>query len=130
MSPEMLAPKTKVTSPSAPALPAIASETNVAATRNLLCIEPPSERAPARTITWKPGSTPAGRKMLGWPMYCPNPECPHVQRTGEPAEYREGVTQCQDCGSALVEARPESHAVVYERFVPVFEIPGAALLPF
>jgi hypothetical protein len=63
-------------------------------------------------------------------MYCPNPECPHAQRTGEPAEYREGVTQCQDCGSALVEARPESHAVAYERFVPVFEIPSAGLLPF
>jgi len=65
-------------------------------------------------------------------MYCPNPECPHAQRTGEPAEYREGITQCQDCGSVLVlvDVRPESQAVAYEHFVPVFEIPGAGLLPF
>jgi hypothetical protein len=63
-------------------------------------------------------------------MYCPNADCPHTQRTGEPAEYQEGITQCQDCGSALVDARPESHAVAYERFVPVFEIPSAGLLPF
>jgi hypothetical protein len=63
-------------------------------------------------------------------MYCPNPDCSHTQRTGEPAEYREGFTQCQECGSTLVEARPESPGVAYERFVPVFEIPGAADLPF
>jgi len=63
-------------------------------------------------------------------MYCSNPECPHAQRTGESAEYREGITQCQDCGCTLVDVRPESQAVAYERFVPVFEIPGAALLPF
>jgi hypothetical protein len=63
-------------------------------------------------------------------MYCPNPDCPYAQRTWEPAEYREGITQCQDCGSTLVDVRPESQAVAYERFVPVFEIPGAALLPF
>jgi hypothetical protein len=63
-------------------------------------------------------------------MFCPNPDCPYAERTGEPAEYREGITQCQDCGSTLVEARPESQAVAYERFVPVFEIPGAGLLPF
>jgi hypothetical protein len=63
-------------------------------------------------------------------MYCPNPDCPHAQRTGEAAEYRQGVTQCQDCGSTLVEAHPESQAIAYERFVPVFEIPSAGLLPF
>ena len=63
-------------------------------------------------------------------MYCPNPECPHAQRTGEPAEYREGVTQCQDCGSALVEAPPERERVEHEELVPVFEITNAALVPF
>jgi len=63
-------------------------------------------------------------------MYCPNPECPHAQRTGEPAEYREGVAQCPDCGSTVVEERPESQTVAYEHFVPVFEIPSAGLLPF
>lgn len=62
-------------------------------------------------------------------MFCPNPDCPHAERTGEPAEYREGVTECQDCGSTLAEERPES-PVAYERFVPVFEIPSAGLLPF
>src|SRR3990172_6004943 len=63
-------------------------------------------------------------------MFCPNPECPYAERTGEPAEYREGITECQDCGSTLVAARPELQAVAYERFVPVFEIPAAGLLPF
>jgi ketosteroid isomerase-like protein len=63
-------------------------------------------------------------------MYCPAPECPHAQRTGEPAEYRDGITQCQDCGSPLVEARPEAEPATYERFVPVFEVPNAGLLPF
>lgn len=63
-------------------------------------------------------------------MYCPHPDCPHARRTGEPAEYREGATQCQDCGSALVEARPQAELVDYEEFVPVFEITNAALVPF
>jgi hypothetical protein len=63
-------------------------------------------------------------------MYCPNPDCPHARSTGEPAEYREGITQCQECSSTLVEAYPESRAVAYERFVPVFEIGSAGLLPF
>lgn len=39
-------------------------------------------------------------------MYCPNPECPHAERTGEPAEYRSGFTHCIDCGSSLVDAKP------------------------
>jgi len=63
-------------------------------------------------------------------MFCPNPDCPYAERIGEPGEYREGVTQCPDCGSTLIEARPESQAVAYERFVPVFEIGSAGLLPF
>ncbi len=63
-------------------------------------------------------------------MYCPNLDCPHAQRTGDPAEYRGGITQCQDCGSTLVEARPESQPLAYEELVPVFEITNAALVPF
>jgi hypothetical protein len=63
-------------------------------------------------------------------MYCPNPDCPIAQRTGEPAEYREGVTQCVDCGADLVEELPELSEVAYERFLPVHEIGNAALLPF
>jgi hypothetical protein len=62
-------------------------------------------------------------------MFCPNPECPVARGTGEPAEYREGVTECSDCGSPLVEARPVWESIDYERFVPVFEIGNAALVP-
>jgi hypothetical protein len=66
-------------------------------------------------------------------MYCPNPECPHAQRTGEPAEYREGMTECQDCGSTLVHTPPETAPLAQEEpeeLVPVFEITNAALVPF
>jgi hypothetical protein len=63
-------------------------------------------------------------------MYCPNPECPIAQQTGEPAEYREGVTRCVDCGADLVRELPELQEVSYERFLPVHEIGNAALLPF
>jgi len=38
--------------------------------------------------------------------FCPNPECRHRQRTGKPAEFREGITTCPDCASALVEENP------------------------
>ncbi len=65
--------------------------------------------------------------MLRFGVVCPNPECPG--RTGEPAEYREGVTHCHDCGAALVDDDPEPDAVEYEQFVPVREILNAALVP-
>lgn len=61
-------------------------------------------------------------------MFCPNPECPSV-RSGEPAEYRAGSTECSDCGSKLVEARPEWELLDYARFERVFEIGNAALVP-
>ena len=35
--------------------------------------------------------------------YCLNPECPHKKKTGNPAEFREGITHCSDCGSPLSE---------------------------
>ncbi len=60
-------------------------------------------------------------------MICPNPECPG--RTNRPAEYREGVTHCQDCGAALVEGDPEPDAVEYQQFVPVLTIADASLVP-
>ena len=66
-------------------------------------------------------------------MYCPNSECPHAERTGEPAEYREGMTECHDCGSVLVDARPVMVPLEqdeHEELVPVFEITNAALVPF
>jgi preprotein translocase subunit SecY len=36
--------------------------------------------------------------------YCLNPECPHKKKIGRPAEFREGITHCSDCGSLLSEA--------------------------
>jgi hypothetical protein len=66
-------------------------------------------------------------------MYCPNPECPHAESSGEPAEYREGITECQDCGSVLVDALPVVEPLEqdeHEELVPVFEITNAALVPF
>jgi preprotein translocase subunit SecY len=35
--------------------------------------------------------------------YCLNPECPHKMKIGRPAEFREGITHCSDCGSLLSE---------------------------
>jgi len=35
--------------------------------------------------------------------YCLNPECPHKKKIGRPAEFREGITHCSDCGSLLSE---------------------------
>ncbi len=67
-------------------------------------------------------------------MYCPNPECPHAQTAGEPAEYREGVVRCNDCGSGLVAWKPEEgrqqSELEYEEFVPVLELQGAAMVSF
>jgi len=39
--------------------------------------------------------------------YCLNPECPHKKKTGNPAEFQEGITHCSDCGSLLSEAITE-----------------------
>ncbi len=38
--------------------------------------------------------------------YCPNPDCDHRRRLGEPAEFLPGIATCSDCGSPLVEAVP------------------------
>lgn len=53
----------------------------------------------------------------------------------EPAEYRFGFTECADCGSALVDERPEPSlepAVEpeYEEFVRVLDVPDPALASF
>ena len=42
--------------------------------------------------------------------FCPNPKCKHKKRTGKPAEFKAGITKCQDCGTALVEDNPEKPA--------------------
>lgn len=39
-------------------------------------------------------------------MFCPNPRCAHARDTGKPAEYREGITTCPECGARLVPKRP------------------------
>ncbi len=38
--------------------------------------------------------------------YCPNPDCPHRKRLGEPAEFNKDVDVCSDCGSKLFETVP------------------------
>ena len=35
--------------------------------------------------------------------FCLNPDCPHKKKTGHPAEFREGINHCSDCGSLLTE---------------------------
>lgn len=44
--------------------------------------------------------------------FCPNPDCPHRQKIGRPAEFREGFTHCSDCGSPLSEEVIESKEVI------------------
>ncbi len=64
-------------------------------------------------------------------MYCPNPNCPHAQTTGEPAEYQPGVTQCQDCESTLVDTKPTPEPEPeHVEFVPVLTLSNAALVSF
>jgi len=38
--------------------------------------------------------------------FCPNPDCDHRRRLGEPAEFLKGITTCSDCGSTLSETVP------------------------
>ena len=35
--------------------------------------------------------------------FCTNPKCPGKERTGTFAEYRDGITQCPECGSQLTD---------------------------
>jgi hypothetical protein len=46
--------------------------------------------------------------------FCPNPNCDHRQRLGEPAEFLAEVATCSDCGSMLSETRPNFVDVVAE----------------
>lgn len=65
-------------------------------------------------------------------MYCPNPDCPVAQSTGQPAEYEPGISHCRDCQTALEETPPsrnEDESVLYEEFVRVLEVTNAAIVP-
>lgn len=39
-------------------------------------------------------------------MFCPNRDCPDFKATGRHGEYREGITTCPYCRTALVERDP------------------------
>jgi hypothetical protein len=52
--------------------------------------------------------------------YCPNPECPHRKRFGEPAEFKKGITICSDCGATLSDSAP----VFEPRKLPPKEVVG------
>jgi hypothetical protein len=39
-------------------------------------------------------------------VFCPNRECPDVEESGAPGEYREGIVLCPKCGTRLVPERP------------------------
>ena len=52
-------------------------------------------------------------------MFCP--ECA--------AEYREGFTECSDCGVELVSERPERTQHPDDKFITVFETTDITLLP-
>ena len=45
------------------------------------------------------------------------------------SEYRDGYTQCADCGVALVEPEPEEEGEPDVEIVKVFEATNAAVLP-
>jgi hypothetical protein len=34
--------------------------------------------------------------------FCLNPDCPHKKKTGNPAEFQEGITHCSDYHRALL----------------------------
>ena len=40
-------------------------------------------------------------------LYCPNPDCLHLRRTGSPAEFREGIQHCSDCHTQLTQELPQ-----------------------
>ena len=75
-------------------------------------------------------------------MYCPNPQCSDVERSGTPGEYRDEITVCPVCGSYLTARLPEwameqegaaadqpRDSYEFERFVPVLSIRNRGLLP-
>jgi len=69
---------------------------------------------------------------------CPDPECPHRREHGRPAEYREDVTTCPDCGAHLVEEEavvvpsapqaPPVSAALWRRLAVTVLVPVAVLV--
>lgn len=55
--------------------------------------------------------------------YCPNSDCPHKKRLGEPAEFNKGVTVCSDCGSTLSEIVPHSEPIQRQKKVTGWKCP-------
>jgi uncharacterized RDD family membrane protein YckC len=39
--------------------------------------------------------------MMPLIKHCPNPNCPHLEATGEAAEFRKDIELCSDCGTSL-----------------------------
>ena len=57
------------------------------------------------------GSVPqarAGFRHTWRAMYCANPNCPELDLSGPPSEYKAGVTRCPICGSSLVALPPQA----------------------
>jgi hypothetical protein len=65
--------------------------------------------------------------------YCPNPTCPFRRAVRKPAEYVEEARECSDCGSALVQTRPEFDVepdeVGWDEMVPIMHVSDPNLLP-
>lgn len=55
--------------------------------------------------------------------FCPNPDCDHRRRLGEPAAFSEGVTTCSDCGSTLSDTYPLFVTVKKPEEVPGWTCP-------
>jgi hypothetical protein len=47
-------------------------------------------------------------------MFCPNPDCPDLEASGVRGEYREGITHCPTCGTALVDGVASESAQVLQ----------------
>lgn len=60
--------------------------------------------------------------------FCPNPDCDHRKRLGEPAEFGKGITTCSDCGSTLSETAPHFKVVREAKQVSGWTCPQCGLV--
>ena len=56
-------------------------------------------------------------------VFCPNPDCPDVRKSGIPGEYVSGITVCPKCQSALVPAKPTTQSPSKECLGTVHKYP-------